>query len=297
MVEVLGRVKGVIETLRGADVSLRVAVPWQWLSEGRTIEVELPRNLVCANCAGGGCSVCGNSGAISVRGRGELPEIIQVYLPEQRRAEPSRPVGDGPLSSAAPSPGSGREHEMENGAEGSIAPPPSVRPVTIRIPECGGLPEPGSGAKVRGCLLLHVTIADEPSSNLRLADDEEPLSSSKMLRAEVKPEPEDDQEPKSSLTERRAPQKSVHSARPLSSSSARVAKIPSVRTSVIDSDETNAALPAAKRESRSDEHELEPMPEEDSGAVVKDVQWSAVRTWGLVAFVLGLVLLGFVWLR
>jgi hypothetical protein len=289
-------VKGVIETLRGADVSLRVAVPWQWLSEGRTIEVELPRNLVCANCAGGGCGVCGNSGAISVRGRGELPEIIQVYLPEQRHAEPSRPIGDGPIASAPTSVGSGQEHETDEGAESSL-PPPSVRPVTIRIPECGGLPEPGSGAKVRGCLLLYVTIADVPSTNLRLADEEEPLSSSKMLRAEVKPEPEDDAEPQSSLTERRAPQKSVHSARPLSASSARVAKIPSVRTSASDSDQTIVALPATKRDSLPELRELDAWTHRSSEGMVKRPWHRSFGIWVSLALALGLAFLGFLWLR
>jgi hypothetical protein len=289
VVEVLGRVKGLLEAQRGADVSLRVAVPWQWLSEGRTIEVELPRNLVCASCAGGGCSVCGNSGAISVRGRGELPEIIQVYLPEQRRVEPSHPNAEGPLIGASAAEGNGEAKNAE--------PPPSVRPVTIRIPECGGLPEPGSGAKVRGCLLLYVTIAAVPSTNLRLADDEAPLSSSKMLRAEVRPEPEDgsdEAEPQSSLTERRASQPSAHSARPLSASSARVAKIPSVRATTT-ADEVIVALPAISQGSKQ-VRGAEPNASELASRTTKQIESRSPSPWILLVLGVCAALLGIVWL-
>jgi hypothetical protein len=68
----------------------------------------------------------------------------------------------------------------------------SVRPLTIRIPECGGLPVSDLTAQVRGWLFLHVGIADEPSAYVRLLDDDEPLSSSKMIRAEAKRVPVSD---------------------------------------------------------------------------------------------------------
>jgi hypothetical protein len=174
--EILGKVTGVIDVARGADVSLRIVVPRLWLLEGRSIEVELPRNLVCAQCSGGGCSRCQNSGAISVRGRNELPEVVQVCLPEQRDDVTRRTM-----------------QEMES-RYGNIGSPDSktplktrsIRPMTIRIPECGGLPESGSTTIVRGWLLLHVGIAEQPSANVHLLDEDEPLSSSKMVRAEVK---------------------------------------------------------------------------------------------------------------
>ena len=176
MSEILGKVTGSIEVARGADVSLRITVPRLWLFEGRSIEIELPRNLVCAECSGGGCGRCQNSGAITLRGRDELAEVVQVCLPEQ---------GDTLTRLSM------QEIASRNGVESkadSTGKPvaKSVRPMTIRIPECGGLPDSGSIAKVRGWLLLHVGIAEQASSNVRLLDDEEPLSSSKMVRAETK---------------------------------------------------------------------------------------------------------------
>lgn len=175
MAEILGKVTGTIEVPRGADVSLRIAVPRLWLVEGRSIEVELPRNLTCANCQGGGCGKCSNSGAITLRGRGELPEMIQVALPEQCRVDVAKTT---PVSELAPR---------------------VARAVTIRIPECGGLPESGSGTNVRGWLLLDVAVAADASTNVRLLDDEDPLSSSKMLHAEVRRE--SSAEPSSNETE------------------------------------------------------------------------------------------------
>jgi hypothetical protein len=160
-------------------VSLRVAVPAQWLNEGRTIEVELPRNLTCARCGGGGCSACGQSGAITVRGKTELPEVVQVALPLQPVIEDSEPAT---ASDAALDPTVGSRSERVPESQ-----PKSARPVVIRIPECGGLPDGANGVTVRGWLLLEIGIADVPSSNVRWLDDDDPLSSSKMLRAETRP--------------------------------------------------------------------------------------------------------------
>lgn len=156
---------------------MRVVVPAKWLAEGSTIEVELPRNLICARCSGGGCGACNNSGAITLRGRTELPEVVQVVLPMQwtpggteQQVSPPSDIDREPTSQRAPD-----------------SQPKSARPVVIRIPECGGLPDAANGDIVRGWLLLEVGIADSPSPNVRWLDaDEDPLSSSKMLRAEVR---------------------------------------------------------------------------------------------------------------
>src|SRR5688500_4767935 len=106
MGQVLGRVTGGgTNTPRGPDVSHRIRVPGAWLGEGVLIEVELPRHLRCAACDGGGCDTCERSGALTVRGRGEPAEIVEVRLPQR-----------GPDSAT------------------------DSRPLVIRIPEFGGLP-------------------------------------------------------------------------------------------------------------------------------------------------------------
>jgi hypothetical protein len=111
---------------RGPDVLHRVRVLRDWLKSGDAIELELPRNLTCAACHGGGCDSCDRSGAITLRGRHEPPEIVQLTLPG---------LGDG---------------DSETGAD---------RPLTLRIPEQGGLPVEGSKLP-RGLLLLTVVPAD-----------------------------------------------------------------------------------------------------------------------------------------
>jgi hypothetical protein len=45
------------------------------------VELELPRHLLCAACEGGGCDTCGRSGAVTLRERGEPPDMIEVALP------------------------------------------------------------------------------------------------------------------------------------------------------------------------------------------------------------------------
>lgn len=124
---------------RGPDVIHRVRVAREWLAAGRALELELPRNLTCAACEGGGCDLCERSGALSLRGRGEPAELIQVRLPE--------PEPEGP--------------------------PDSPRGVTIRIPEQGGLPAPGSDLP-RGLLLLRVIAAEESDASVHLVPLSEP---------------------------------------------------------------------------------------------------------------------------
>lgn len=105
MGEVLGRVvSGDLTSPRGPDALHRVRVPRRWLETGALVEIELPRNLTCAGCEGGGCDACERSGALTVRGRGEPIGLLVVTLP-------------------------------------TSSPPATV---VIRIPEYGGLPPDGS---------------------------------------------------------------------------------------------------------------------------------------------------------
>ena len=48
------------------------------------VELELPRNLVCATCDGGGCDSCERSGAVTLRGRGEPADLLRVTLPGEQ---------------------------------------------------------------------------------------------------------------------------------------------------------------------------------------------------------------------
>jgi hypothetical protein len=104
----------------------------EWLLTGEVIELELPRNLACATCGGGGCDACGRSGAITLRRREEPAEFVEITLP-------ARPGDDAPDS----------------------------RGITLRIPEQGGLPELGSDLP-RGLLLLTVVPSPEPDPRIRL---------------------------------------------------------------------------------------------------------------------------------
>lgn len=131
MAKVLGKVTGSMNDPRGPDVLHRIAVPAAWLDEGSVIELELPRLLTCGACEGGGCGACGQSGAITLRGRKEPTELIEVTLPSRA-----------PTQSEAPR--SGR------------------RSLMLRIPERGGVAEEGSGLP-RGMLYLTVQEAVEPS--------------------------------------------------------------------------------------------------------------------------------------
>jgi hypothetical protein len=131
--EVLARVTSrAVEGPRGPDVLHRVKVRREWLSVGEVIELELPRNLACAACGGGGCDACGRSGAITLRKRDEPAEVVEITLPARS--------GD---------------HL------------PDSRGITLRIPEQGGLPEHGSDLP-RGVLLLTVVPSPEPDPSIRL---------------------------------------------------------------------------------------------------------------------------------
>jgi hypothetical protein len=121
----LGRVTGGLDVSRGPDVTHRVRVPSSWLDEGAIVEIELPRNLACAKCDGGGCDACERAGAITLRGREEPPEIVRVTLPKR---------GDSAELTA------------------------SGRGVVLRIPERGGLSD--RDGSVRGLLMLTVIAGD-----------------------------------------------------------------------------------------------------------------------------------------
>ena len=47
----------------------------------------LPRNVACAACEGGGCDTCGRAGAVSLRKRGEPPEVLSVPVPSGAAGE------------------------------------------------------------------------------------------------------------------------------------------------------------------------------------------------------------------
>lgn len=81
MAQALGNVLKDTEGPRGPDVELKIEVPEAWLKERAHVEVELPRNLPCASCGGGGCDTCHRAGAVSLRERNTEPEILSVALP------------------------------------------------------------------------------------------------------------------------------------------------------------------------------------------------------------------------
>jgi hypothetical protein len=255
-------------------VSLQIAVPRLWLLEGRSIEIELPRNLVCANCSGGGCGHCQQSGAITVRGRGELPELVQVCLPEQASSDTQESM----LVIA--------RRDSNSSDSGSASRNP-VRPLTIRIPECGGLPEPGSTGIVRGCLFLHVGIAEQPSAHVRLIDDDAPLSSSKMIHAEAKrvlvhkPERSQTTESAGSRVLDLEDEASDGEERPPST---RIAKVRSIRASDAES---------LKRASRECEDEVPLVIEPGSHGLSRRPNWF----FGVLSAVVVVVVALWVWSR
>jgi hypothetical protein len=130
-------------------VKLSLRIRPDWLTNGSTIEFDLPRHLVCARCDGGGCDVCGGSGAITVRGREEPIEIVRVTLPMRGELDAAPESG---LASSGPT---------------SVG-----RGVAIRIPEYGGLADdPALG---RGFLILSLLLAETPDPTVRLMEPTDP---------------------------------------------------------------------------------------------------------------------------
>jgi hypothetical protein len=131
--KILARVTQSLDAPRGPDVELALRVPVQWLEQGAMLEIELPRNLACAACSGGGCDACGRSGAVTLRGRKEPAELVQVTLPR----------GEITLSESSDRP----------------------KVLLLRIPERGGLSETDSDLP-RGHLLLSIRVGDEPDAGV-----------------------------------------------------------------------------------------------------------------------------------
>ena len=152
MPEVLAKVTTrTLNVPRGPDVTHRIRVPGAWLESGEVVEFELPRNLKCAACDGGGCDACERAGAITLRGRDELPEILSVTLPR-------------------------RKSDADSEARG----------VMIRIPEQGGFPPENAEALPRGLLLLRVEVAAAADPGVsRVRRPSAPLSQRVMLSLRI----------------------------------------------------------------------------------------------------------------
>jgi hypothetical protein len=129
--KVLGRVTSP-DRPRGPDVHLTLSIPRDWLA-GATLEFELPRNLACAACGGGGCDTCGRSGAVTLRGRKDPIEVVEVTLPK-------------------------------NATESADA--TAAHALYLRIPQRGGH-APAESDLPRGNLLLSITTAEEPSKGVK----------------------------------------------------------------------------------------------------------------------------------
>jgi len=129
---VLGRVTSSTDQPRGPDAKYRVRVAANWLRTGAKIEVKLPRNLECAACDGGGCDACGGSGALTLRGRKDPSEYIQVTLPQVK-----------------------------------VPPDSGKRGMILRIPESGGHAADDSELP-RGLLLLSLIADADSDHNVRL---------------------------------------------------------------------------------------------------------------------------------
>ena len=105
---------------------IALRVPRDWLEEGSVIEFELPRHLTCRACEGGGCDTCERSGAVTLRERGEPPDLVEVTLP-------SRPEDES---------------------------------FVIRIPERGGLASEESGLPRGQLFLRIEAVDSEPSASV-----------------------------------------------------------------------------------------------------------------------------------
>lgn len=127
--QVLAKVTRSLDEARGPDAIYRLTVPEDWLVEAALVELELPRNLTCAACDGGGCEVCGLAGAVSTRGRAEPPELVQLTLPQR-----------------------------EAGSQATCV---------VRLPGYGGLPLADT-SEPRGHLLLHLSPGAAAATLVRL---------------------------------------------------------------------------------------------------------------------------------
>jgi hypothetical protein len=132
---ILGKVVADQDQQSGPDVLLDIVVERDWLREARTIEIELPRHLSCAACQGAGCNICGQSGAITLRERSEIAEVVRVTLPRRDST--------------------------------SVDMPDSTRALTLKVPGYGGLPPLDCEGATRGRLLIRINTSGPVSSCIR----------------------------------------------------------------------------------------------------------------------------------
>lgn len=85
---VLARVTNDLSEPRGPDVLHTVEVPAEWLAEGASVELKVPRFLPCARCEGGGCDLCARKGAFEVAAAEGTSEVV-ITLPRQAGSAPS----------------------------------------------------------------------------------------------------------------------------------------------------------------------------------------------------------------
>jgi hypothetical protein len=116
---------------RGPDGVHKVRVLKDWLCQGATVDVELPRNLHCAQCRGGGCDRCERSGAITLRSKQEPAEVVTLTLPYDQGEDD--------------------------------------RGVIVRVPEFGGFATEQDGP--RGLLLLRIIGAEASDESVRLSSE------------------------------------------------------------------------------------------------------------------------------
>lgn len=77
----LGQVTLDLDAPRGPDGIFSISVPAAWLEQGSKLLVRMPKKLVCAACEGGGCDLCGRSGALALPEMSEEDRILDVTLP------------------------------------------------------------------------------------------------------------------------------------------------------------------------------------------------------------------------
>jgi hypothetical protein len=128
--KILGKITASTDRPRGPDVEYRLSVPEDWIERGVTLELEMPRNLTCAACKGGGCDLCDRSGAVSLRGRKDPAELVEITMPRRDPAEPE------------------------------------AMTFTLRLPARGGLPPEGTELP-RGNLLLAIRPGPVPERGVK----------------------------------------------------------------------------------------------------------------------------------
>ncbi len=138
--KILAKVTRPLDVPRGPDALHELSVPKDWLDAGAAIEFELPRNLSCAVCKGGGCDTCERAGAVSTRGRKEPAELVSMQLPDRFDSDTDEPASD-------------------------------RAGVVVRLPERGGLPS--DPELPRGNLMVAIRVAAEPGPGIQLAEAED----------------------------------------------------------------------------------------------------------------------------